>query len=68
MAITGTLILEIIFLNPGVCRLLVDAARRNDYPIVQAVSLVIATSMVFVNLLIDLSYAFLDPRVKEAYR
>jgi len=68
VAITGTLILEIIFLIPGVGRLLVDAARRNDYPIVQAVTLVVATSVVFVNLLIDLSYAFLDPRVKEAYR
>lgn len=68
VAITGTLILEVIFLVPGVGRLLVDAARRDDYPIVQAVTLLVAVSVVLVNLLIDLSYARLDPRIKESYR
>jgi peptide/nickel transport system permease protein len=68
VAITGTLILEVIFLIPGVGRLLVDAARRDDYPIVQAVTLLTATSVVMVNLLIDLSYSYLDPRIKESYR
>jgi len=68
VAITGTIILEQIFLIPGVGRLLIDAARRADYPIVQAITLVIAIATVFVNLLIDLSYGVLDPRIREGYR
>ncbi len=67
-AVTGVLILEIIFLIPGVGRLLIEAARRADYPIVQGVTLFVAITVVTVNLIIDLSYTYLDPRVKAAYR
>lgn len=67
-AVTGVIILEIIFLIPGVGRFLIEAARRADYPIVQGVTLVVAITVVTVNLIIDLSYAYLDPRIKAAYR
>ncbi|MGD9890417.1 MAG: ABC transporter permease [Dehalococcoidia bacterium] len=67
-AITGTVILETIFVIPGVGRFLVDAARRADYPIVQAVTLVVAVAVVTANFLVDLSYAYLDPRTREGLR
>jgi peptide/nickel transport system permease protein len=67
-AITGTVILETIFLVPGVGRFLIEGARRADYPVVQGVTLIVAFAVVFANFLVDLSYAFLDPRTREAYR
>jgi peptide/nickel transport system permease protein len=66
-AVTGTIILEQIFLIPGVGRYLIFAATNADYPIVQAVTLLLAVVVIFVNLFIDVSYAFLDPRVRESY-
>jgi peptide/nickel transport system permease protein len=66
-AVTGTIILEQIFLIPGVGRYLIFAATNADYPIVQSVTLLLAVVVVLVNLLIDVSYAFLDPRVRESY-
>ncbi len=62
--IAGSVILETIFLIPGVGQYVVNAAQRRDYPIIQSLTLIIATVIVVSNLLVDLSYAYLDPRVK----
>jgi peptide/nickel transport system permease protein len=60
----GTVIVETVFAWPGVGRLLVDAIGDRDYPLVQAAILFITTGFVLINLLVDLSYAFLDPRIR----
>jgi len=63
-AISGTIILETIFNMPGVGRFFVGAILQRDYPSVQGVVLVLATVIVIVNLVVDLSYAWLDPRIR----
>ncbi len=60
----GAILTETIFAWPGVGRLVVDAIFARDYPLVQGAVLVIAVLFVLVNLLVDLSYAFLDPRIR----
>ena len=60
----GAFITESIFLWPGVGRLAVDSIGGRDYPVVQGVVLLSALSYMGVNLLVDLLYAFLDPRIK----
>ena len=64
VAISGTIIIESIFNMPGVGRYFVGAILQRDYPSVQGVVLVLATVVVFVNLLIDLAYGWLDPRIR----
>jgi peptide/nickel transport system permease protein len=59
----GTVIAETVFGYPGIGRFLVQSILSRDYPAVQGVVLVIAVSYVLVNLLVDLAYAALDPRV-----
>ena len=49
---------------PGVARFLVEAIRWRDYPMVQNLVMFIATVVVLVNLLVDLTYAFVDPRIR----
>jgi len=61
--IGGAVVEEQIFALPGVGRYLIDAINRRDYPIISGVNLVIATFILICNLLIDLTYAWLDPRV-----
>ncbi len=60
----GAILTETIFAWPGVGRLVVDAIFARDYPIVQGSVLVIALVFIVVNLLVDLSYAYLDPRIR----
>ena len=60
----GSVIMENIFNLPGLGRLLVDALTIRDYPIVSGVNLVFAAVVVAVNLVTDLSYALIDPRVR----
>ena len=60
----GSVIMENIFNLPGLGRLLVNALAIRDYPIVSGVNLVFATVVVAVNLVTDLSYALIDPRVR----
>ena len=60
--IGGSVIIEAIFRLPGVGLFFFEALNKLDYPVVQSVNLIIATMVVGLNLLIDLSYAFLDPR------
>ncbi len=62
--LSGAILTETIFAWPGVGRLVVDAIFARDYPIVQGAVLVIALLFVIVNLLVDLSYAYLDPRIR----
>ncbi len=62
--IAGSVVLETIFSLPGIGRYVVDAAQKSDYPVLQAITLLIAIVIVLSNLLVDLSYAVLDPRVK----
>src|SRR2546426_1482109 len=60
----GAILTETIFAWPGVGRLVVDSIFARDYPIVQGSVLVIAIVFVLINLLVDLSYAYLDPRIR----
>jgi peptide/nickel transport system permease protein len=60
----GTVIVEVVFGLPGLGRLLVEAVGANDYPLVQGIVLVIATAYVLVNVLVDLSYLWIDPRTR----
>jgi peptide/nickel transport system permease protein len=60
----GSVITETIFAWPGVGRLSVQAIYNRDYPVVQAAVFVLATTFVVVNLLVDVVYTYLDPRIR----
>ena len=62
--VSGAVVTETVFAIPGLGRLLVDGVVRRDYPIVQAMLMVTAVAYVFVNLIIDVFYAYLDPRIR----
>jgi peptide/nickel transport system permease protein len=62
--IGGLVVTETVFTLNGVGRFVVDAVAHRDYPVVQALVFLIALSFVVVNLLIDLTYAWLDPRIR----
>ena len=62
--VSGAVVTETVFAIPGLGRLLVDGMVRRDYPIIQAMLMVTAVSYVFVNLIIDITYAYLDPRIR----
>ncbi|MBI1962667.1 MAG: ABC transporter permease [Candidatus Rokubacteria bacterium] len=62
--IGGSVIIESIFRLPGVGLFFFEALTKLDYPVVQSVNLIIAAMVVGLNLLIDLSYAYLDPRIR----
>ncbi len=62
--LTGAVLTESVFAWPGVGRLLVDSILGRDYPVVQATLLVVAFIYVGANLLVDILYAFLDPRIR----
>ena len=56
--------MEIVFSYPGVGLLLVNAVTSNDYPLMQAIFLVISFAVLIANLLVDLVYVFVDPRAR----
>lgn len=60
----GTVIIEQVFAWPGIGRLIVDAINQRDYPVIQGGVIFLALIMVFVNLVVDISYSFIDPRIK----
>ncbi len=60
----GTVIIEQIFCLPGMGRLIIDATNGRDYPLMTGTFLVFAVAMVLINLVVDLTYAYLDPRVQ----
>ncbi len=62
--ITGVVITETVFTIPGLGRLVAEAVQQRDFPIVQSLLMLLATVYVIVNLLVDLAYVLLDPRVR----
>jgi len=61
--IGGTVIIEQIFCLPGMGRLIVEATLYRDYPVISGVMVLFSVGLVFINLIVDLAYAYLDPRV-----
>jgi peptide/nickel transport system permease protein len=64
ITLSGSVVIETIFGLPGIGRLIINSVLRRDYPVIQGTVLFIAASYVLVNLLIDLLYIYLDPRIK----
>ena len=64
LLVGGTVITEQIFTLPGMGRLFLDSLENRDYTMVSGINLIIATAVVGANLLVDISYAYLDPRVR----
>jgi peptide/nickel transport system permease protein/oligopeptide transport system permease protein len=60
----GAVVIETVFARPGLGKLVVDAIYARDYPMVQGAIMMFAFGILFVNLLVDLSYAFVDPRIR----
>jgi ABC-type dipeptide/oligopeptide/nickel transport system permease component len=59
----GAAIIEIVFAYPGVGKFLIDSIGNRDYPVIQAYVLFLGTIFVVINLLIDVIYTLLDPRI-----
>jgi peptide/nickel transport system permease protein len=64
LLIGGAIVTETVFAIPGIGRLTVDSILRRDYPIIQGVVLLFSASYVLINLAVDLSYMFFDPRIR----
>lgn len=64
LLISGVVITETVFNIPGIGRLVVDAIAKRDYPIIQGVILIFSGVYVLVNLLVDLTYTVIDPRIR----
>jgi len=64
-ALAGAIVTESVFAWPGVGTFVLDAVYKRDYPVVQAAVLVVATVYIVTNLLVDLLYGVLDPRIRE---
>ena len=62
--IGGTVIMESIFVLPGMGRYLLDAISWRDYPAIQGINLIICTWIISINLIIDLLYGLFDPRIR----
>jgi peptide/nickel transport system permease protein len=60
----GAVVIENVFARQGMGRLAVEAISNRDFPVVQGVVLVAATIYVLINILVDISYAVLDPRIR----
>lgn len=60
----GAVLTETVFAWPGIGSYTVECINKSDFPVIQAVVLIIATIFVFMNLIVDIIYAFLDPRIK----
>ena len=64
--IAGTVIIEKIFLIPGMGKLLIDSIFARDFTMIQAIVMVVAFMVLLLNLLIDMMYGWLDPRIRYA--
>jgi len=64
LLIGGAIVTETVFALPGIGRLTVDAILRRDYPVIQGVVLIFSAAYVLINLAVDLSYMFFDPRIR----
>ena len=63
-AVTGATLTEVVFAIPGMGRLFVGAVSDRDFPVIQGLMMIFAGAYVFVNLAVDILYAYLDPRVR----
>jgi peptide/nickel transport system permease protein len=64
LLIGGAVIMEQIFVIPGMGLLLLDAVNQRDYPVITGVFLIVGVAVMMINLLVDLSYGVLDPKVR----
>jgi len=62
--LSGAVLTETVFALPGIGTMLVQSILARDYPVVTGFTLIIALIFIFVNLIVDLSYAYLDPRIR----
>jgi peptide/nickel transport system permease protein len=62
--VTGSIVSETVFAWPGVGRLTYEAVIFRDYPLLQAVVILHAVLILFINLLVDILYAYVDPRIR----
>ena len=62
--VAGTFIVELMFAIPGVGRMGLDAVFARDFPVIQAVLIMVAINVLLANLLVDIAYGYLDPRVR----
>ena len=65
--IGGSVVVETVFAWPGIGSLIISAAKARDFPIIQYGVMLIAIAVTFVNMMVDLSYAFLDPRIRDNF-
>ena len=66
--IGGSVVVETVFAWPGIGTLIVTAAQQRDFPVVQYGVLLISICVTFINLLVDISYGLLDPRIRDSYQ
>lgn len=64
IVISGSIVMETIFSLPGIGRLEIEALNKRDYPVISGVNLIMGVFVLAINLLVDLTYAWLDPRVQ----
>jgi ABC-type dipeptide/oligopeptide/nickel transport system permease component len=64
LSFAGSMVIEIVFTRPGLGMLYVSAVANRDYPLIQGSILLIATAVVAINLIIDISYGVIDPRIR----
>lgn len=62
--LSGSVIVEVVFSWPGVGRLVVDSIGQRDYPVVQAAVVLLSALLIFINLIVDILYATIDPRIR----
>jgi peptide/nickel transport system permease protein len=62
--ITGAVVIETVFSWPGIGRLAYEAISNRDFPVIQAVVLFMTALFILVNLIVDILYAWVDPRIK----
>ncbi|MBA2940277.1 ABC transporter permease [Paenibacillus sp. CGMCC 1.16610] len=65
--IGGAVVVETVFAFPGIGMLIVQAAQYRDFPVIQYGVMLVSTTVILVNLLVDLSYGFLDPRIRDNF-
>jgi peptide/nickel transport system permease protein len=63
--IGGSIVSETVFRIPGIGSTLVESVLRNDFPVVLAIVMIVASSFVVINLLVDFAYTLIDPRVRR---
>jgi peptide/nickel transport system permease protein len=66
IVIAGTVVVENVFNLPGLGRLILDSISRKDFPLVQGIILLYGTFIILVNLVVDLTYGFVDPRIRAS--